>query len=267
MLTLDIPALFFGLYGLILGSYLNVVVYRLPAGIPTSYPASRCPRCLMPIRPWHNVPVLGWIFLRGRCRDCQTPISPRYPLVEATTGILFVLSWRTFDTVPEVLSALLFSCLMVVLGLIDLDHRALPDELTLSSVVLGIGASLVVGRGTLLELLAAALLGWCVLAVPSWIWSRWRGEVGFGAGDGRMLAGVGAFSGIEGVWLTLTLSCGLASVSWLLARGLVGASARGWLGTSGGGGVAVARGLVASLPFGSFMAVSALVTQFTLGSP
>ena len=160
MLNFDLPALVFGLYGLVLGSFLNVVVYRLPAGIPTSYPASRCPRCLMAIRPWHNVPVLGWIFLRGCCRDCGVRISPRYPLVEATTGLLFLFAWRSFDTLAEVLSSLLFSCFMVVLGLIDWDHRGLPNELTLPAIVLGIGASLAVGRGSFFELVAAAVLGW-----------------------------------------------------------------------------------------------------------
>lgn len=272
MPTFDLPALIIGLYGLVLGSFLNVVVYRLPAGIPTSYPSSRCPRCLVAIRPWHNVPVLGWVLLRGRCRDCGCAISARYPLVEAMTGILFVLSWKRFDTLVEVLSALLFSCLMVVLALIDLDHRALPDEITLPAIGLGL---LVAGSGVgapVSDRALAAFSGWLVLTVVSRAWERWQGEPGLGEGDGRMLAGIGAFLGSEGLWLTLTVASAMASACWLLAVAIDALARRGIPGVvSPSPRLARAMEIRArrvrekGLPFGTFLAVAALLVLFSEG--
>lgn len=272
MPPLDYPALLFGLYGLVLGSFSNVVIYRLPAGLSTVYPASRCPRCLAPIRPRHNVPVLGWIVLGGRCHDCGNPISPRYPLVEATTGMLFVLSWRQFDSLPQVLLAAAFASAVLVLGLIDLDHRGLPDSITRSTLVLGLVAGPVVGWLSWREAILAAALGWLLAEVPSFFWRKWRGEPGFGAGDGRMLAAMGPFLGVERLISTFVLALVLAAMVSMLAL-LAGAILARWPGCGnllGRGALwrsaaygRTARGRYGdTLPFGTILAVAALFVFF-----
>ncbi|MFC5382377.1 prepilin peptidase [Aquipuribacter nitratireducens] len=131
-----------GLVGLAIGSFLNVVVHRVPAGRSVVHPPSACPRCGNRIRPRDNVPVLGWLLLRGRCRDCGEPISPRYPLVELGTGVAFALvTWFVLDALAGerstlVLPALLYlAAITVALGLIDLDVRRLPDAIVLPSYV------------------------------------------------------------------------------------------------------------------------------------
>src|SRR3954467_9512054 len=122
-----------GIVGLVIGSFLNVVVWRVPRGESVVSPPSACPRCGHVIRNRDNVPVVGWLLLRGKCRDCDLPISPRYPLVEATTGLLFgVMAWR-FGFQVELVVYLFLSATGLALALIDIDTRRLPDVLTLPS--------------------------------------------------------------------------------------------------------------------------------------
>jgi leader peptidase (prepilin peptidase) / N-methyltransferase len=117
-----------GVLGLMIGSFLNVVVHRVPRGESVVSPPSACPRCNNPIRARHNVPVLGWLVLRGRCYDCGSPISARYPLVEAGTGVLFALAgWRFADDLVALSAYLVFAAVAVALALIDLDVRRLPN--------------------------------------------------------------------------------------------------------------------------------------------
>lgn len=123
-------ALMGGLLGLAIGSFLNVVVHRVPLGLSVVTPSSRCPNCESPVRARHNVPVLGWLMLRGRCYDCHTPISARYPLVEAGTGLVFALVGLRFAETPAALPAYwAFAALGIALSLIDLDVRRLPNAL------------------------------------------------------------------------------------------------------------------------------------------
>lgn len=125
-------AAFAGLLGLAIGSFLNVVAYRVPRGESVVSPPSACPRCGVEIRARHNVPVLGWLVLRGRCYDCAAPISARYPLVEAATGLLFALAGWRFADEPVLLAAyLLFAAVAIALALIDLDVRRLPNTIVL----------------------------------------------------------------------------------------------------------------------------------------
>ena len=125
--------------GAAIGSFLNVVVYRLPAGISLLWPPSRCPHCLHKLGKTENVPVLGWLWLRGRCRWCKTPISPRYPLVEATTGLLFCLLFWQFSLSLNTLAYWTFASWLLALSLIDLDTMTLPNPMTQSGLVVGLG--------------------------------------------------------------------------------------------------------------------------------
>src|SRR5690349_25025740 len=120
-----------GLFGLAIGSFLNVVIYRVPAGLSVVHPPSACPKCGQEIRNRHNVPVFGWLVLRGKCYDCKTPISPRYPIIELLTGLLFAaMTWRILDLdlAPAIPAYLYFVAIGIALTMIDIDHKRLPDK-------------------------------------------------------------------------------------------------------------------------------------------
>jgi leader peptidase (prepilin peptidase)/N-methyltransferase len=233
-----------GLVGLIAGSYLNVVIHRLPAGESTVTPRSRCPACHAPIRALDNLPVLSYLLLGGRCRDCRAPISPRYPLVEALSGALFAFAVARFGWTLDALAAALLSALLVALAAIDLDHFLLPDRLTLPGLAAGLLLQPLLADGSLARGLQGALLGAGVLLLLAGLWQLARGVEGMGLGDVKMLAMIGAFLGVSGVVVTLVVSSFAGSVAGLalIARG------RG--------------GLASKLPFGVFLAVGGVVALF-----
>lgn len=235
-----------GLVGLVVGSYLNVVIHRLPSGASTVTPRSRCPACGAPIRAFDNLPVLSWLLLRGRCRDCRAPISIRYPLVEAATGGLFAGAVAHFGWSFDALAAALLSSLLVALAGIDLDHFLLPDRLTLPGLAAGLALQPLLATGSLLRGVAGALVGAGVLLVLAGAWELARGVEGMGLGDVKMLAMVGAFLGIAGVVVTLVVASFAGSLAGLalLARG------RGGLGSKLPFGVFLAAGGLAALFFG-----------------
>lgn len=126
--------------GALVGSFLNVVIYRVPRGESLIHPGSRCPACDTPIRPWNNVPVLAWLWIRGRCRDCQARISARYPLIEAATALLFAAAVWRFGVTPSAAIAMLFVAGLVAAAGIDFDHRFIPDSISLGGLALGLSA-------------------------------------------------------------------------------------------------------------------------------
>jgi leader peptidase (prepilin peptidase)/N-methyltransferase len=237
-------------FGLIVGSYLNVVIYRVPLGISTVTPRSRCPACGAPIPAIDNLPVLSWLLLRGRCRACGNPISARYPLVEAATGLLFAVCLIAFGPAPETAVAALFGCLMIVLALIDFDHLILPDRITWPGIALGLlsRAGLIWIRGlpwaAMRDPIAGVLLGG---GLPLAIWAVWylvRKEEGMGLGDAKMLALIGAFLGWRGAlvaFFVAVLAGAVVGVALMIRRG---------------------HGLQMRLPFGTFLALGGLVALF-----
>ena len=251
LFIVDPLPLIFTALGLVVGSYLNVVAYRVPAGISTVWPGSRCPRCLLPIRPYHNVPVLGWVLLGGCCRDCRVPISPRYPLVEATTGLLFLLCVLRFRTPASVLIAAAFLALLLALALIDFDHRVLPRRLTLPGIAAAIAVAPWWQATTLAGSVIGAAVGWLLVAVPSALWSWRSGAAGFGAGDRHLAALIGAFLGWRGALGSFFLGCLAALLYWLLLR----LAAR--IPWPAGWRLRATRELRRGLPFGSFLALGA----------
>ncbi|MEO1404235.1 MAG: prepilin peptidase [Cyanobacteria bacterium J06635_1] len=132
-----LPAVFVFVFGAAVGSFLNVVIYRLPAGLSLLFPPSHCPKCENRLKPYDNVPVLGWLWLKGRCRYCRTAISVRYPLVEFLTGVLFFSVFGKFGWTFETIGFWVLVSWLIVLALIDLDTMTLPNPLTASGVVLG----------------------------------------------------------------------------------------------------------------------------------
>jgi leader peptidase (prepilin peptidase) / N-methyltransferase len=223
--------------GLCLGSFLNVVIHRLPRGQSLVRPRSRCPRCGHGIRPWHNVPVLGWILLRGRCVDCGLSISPRYPLVELAGGGLLLLAATGFPTPLHSLAAACFFLSLTAVLFIDLEHRIIPDEISLGGAAFG----LLLAHWTigLVPALAGAATGAGGLLLVSLAYRGLRHRDGMGMGDVKLAAMLGAFLGLPGVVLTVLLASLIGSV---LGVGMI-------LGRRGGGATA--------LPFGSFLAPAA----------
>jgi leader peptidase (prepilin peptidase)/N-methyltransferase len=251
------------LVGLCIGSFLNVVVHRLPqimwrewwrdtaefqlsdklawtpvfgaashpastfaqaaaaikeqlgklAPLTLSRPRSRCPKCGHQLR-WHeNLPVLGWLMLRGRCAACRTAISPRYPIVEAVTGALFAACAVKFGALPTTLLWCTAIALLVTMALIDLDTTLLPDSLTLPLIALGLVGSLAGWSGVpLQESVIGALAGYFILWLVSFLYMRLRGMQGMAEGDFKMLAGLGALLGWKALPSVILLSSAVGAL-------------------------------------------------------
>ena len=235
--------------GLVVGSYLNVVIHRLPRGRSTVWPPSGCPACGSLIPWWGNLPVLSFLWLRGRCRECRSPISWRYPIVEALVALLFVLCFFRFGPSWSWLGAALFSCLLVVLAMIDLEHLLLPDRLTLPGVALGwIVQPWLPWGGSWLDGVLGSVAGAGTLLALYGLWWVLRKVEGLGLGDVKMMAMVGAFVGLGGALTTLLIGTVLAA-SFAVTSMMFGRLS-----------------LQHRLPFGPFLAVGAAAAMFESGS-
>jgi len=243
--------------GACVGSFLNVVAGRLPEGRSVSSPPSACPHCKHPIRPWHNIPVLGWLILAGRCRDCAEPISVRYPLVEAGCAALWALIFVTLvpdaaaltDPVGVLLPLLgfeLFFSALLAISLIDADHFIVPDEISLPLIPLGIAATAMLHAAGLsttsfVDVTFGAIAGAGVmLAIRALGYTLFRREA-MGMGDVKLVAAVGAWMGLHPA-LFLTIFGG----------SVIGAVA----------GISVSlirRGRPPMLPFGPYLCAGALL--------
>ena len=228
--------------GLLVGSFLNVCIYRLPRRESVAWPASHCPSCRRALAWYENVPLVSWLVLRGRCRTCRTPISIQYPIVEAATGALFGAAYYWYGPTPLGIVRTLFGCAMIVLFVIDLQHRILPNVITLPGIAAGFVASLFLPPGWLSSLIGIAAGGGILFAIAE-AYYRLRGIEGLGMGDVKMLAMIGAVLGWPLMLLTLVLASFAGSV---VGVGLM-ASGRG--------------GMQAALPFGTFLALGALVAS------
>ena len=191
--------------GLCVGSFLNVVIHRLPRGTSVVTPPSACPGCGYQLRWYDNVPVLSWALLGGRCRKCRTPISIRYPIVEILTMAVFLVHWWVFGWSLLMVVRVAFGCALIALFAIDLEHHLLPDKITLPGIAVGLILSVVVPPG-LVEAVLGAILGWVVLWAIREAYYRYSGQEGMGGGDLKMLAMIGAFLGWKLVLVTLVLS-------------------------------------------------------------
>jgi len=246
--TVDIQVLLVALLvGLCIGSFLNVVIYRLPLGQSLVSPRSRCTKCGYELSWYDNVPVLSWALLGGRCRRCRAPISVQYPIVELVTGLLFVLvAWLT-PVGPLLVSRLILVAILVALFGIDLEHQILPNFITLPGVVIGLLFSLIAPPGWKDALIGAALGAGVLYGIAAAYYAV-RREEGLGMGDVKMLAMIGAFLGWKAVLVTLVLS----SFSGAAIGMALIAAQRG--------------GMKLALPFGTFLAVGALAAML-VGDP
>jgi leader peptidase (prepilin peptidase)/N-methyltransferase len=191
--------------GMVLGSFLNVVIARLPRGESIVSPPSRCPRCKKRILPWDNIPVLSYLLLRGRCRSCRKPISWRYPAVELTTGILLWLLAQRAEHPALLVTHAAFLLALVVVAWIDFDTRTIPDAVTIPGVGLGLAASLF-GPPGIVAALAGAVAGGVSLWLVGWLYERATGVPGMGGGDVKLAAMMGAFLGAGGVFGAIFLA-------------------------------------------------------------
>jgi leader peptidase (prepilin peptidase) / N-methyltransferase len=179
--------------GMVFGSFLNVVIARLPAEESIVRPRSRCPRCGHTLAWFDNIPVLSWIILRGRCRSCAQPISWRYPLIELLTGALFLACQRRFGWTPEFVSALVLVLVLVPLSFIDLEHWILPHELTWPGIAAGVVLSVPMGLPRVRDSIVGAVVGFLVFWAMEWVGEKIFKKEALGAGDKDLLALIGAF--------------------------------------------------------------------------
>lgn len=278
-----VPIFIVFIFGAAVGSFLNVVIYRLPAGLSLLYPPSRCPKCEQRLKPYDNVPVFGWMWLLGRCRNCKLPISIRYPMVEFSTGALFVAVFLMFGVTWRTPGYWIFVCWLLSLALIDLDTMTLPNSLTSSGLVLGwifqgwmryvesspslpvgleggvdsggVGAiASVLGFGGLggmmgefngvLSAMLASVLGLLLFDFVGIAGSRAFGKAAMGGGDAKLAAMMAAWLGLPALLLTTFLAAAMGAV--------IGSSA-------------LALGVLGPkqhIPFGPYLALGALFTLF-----
>ncbi len=237
------------LLGLIVGSFANVCIYRLPRRESVVAPPSRCPSCGTTIRARDNVPVLGWLLLRGRCRACRAPISPRYPLVEAVNGLLWLCLAVVRGPRLQTFVEMALVTALLVLGFIDLDHQILPDAITLPGVAVGLAASFLPDSPVRpLAALLAAAGGWLAFAAVAKAYHRLRGVEGLGQGDWKLAAMLGAFLGWQPMLLTILIATVAGTVVGLGAVALRG------------------RDMRHALPLGTFLGAAGIAVVF-FGDP
>lgn len=246
------------LFGLLIGSFLNVCIYRMPRDLSVVRPRSFCPTCEKPVAWYDNIPLASYVLLRGRCRHCRQPISIRYPVVEFLTAAVFFLALFLYGPSARAFKLCTFAALLIGLVFSDLEQRILPDEFTLGGVAAGIGlAGLVPFRGGFAMLFLPASLGprWIsvieaalVAAVSGgllWLigelYYRIRHRDGLGLGDVKMIAMIGAFLGLQGALLAVVLGSLLGSVIGLAYIYLARKDAASY-----------------ELPFGTFLGIAAL---------
>jgi len=254
------------LLGLIVGSFLNVVILRLPrmmeqswrrechefleqpaieeTPISLSQPGSCCPGCGTAIKPWHNIPVISWLLLRGRCAQCNMPISARYPAVELIAGALSGLAAWQFGFGFESASALILIWALIALTGIDLDTQLLPDNITLPLLWLGLAVNLLETWAPLPDAVLGAILGYGALWSVYWLFKLTTGKEGMGYGDFKLLGALGAWFGWQAVPLMILLSS--------------------FVGAALGIAILIAKrqGRDTPMPFGPYLAGAGLLTLF-----
>ena len=205
---------FSAVFGLVVGSFLNVVIARLPHGKSIVYPGSHCPKCKAPVRWYDNLPLVSWLLLlRGRCRNCRDPISIRYPVVELLTSLLFVACWSRFGWGLDLwFRDWPLMAALVAVTFIDLDLRIIPDEISLGGLVWGLATAFLDPRLGWSGGFAGASVGFLVFYGFAWLYWFLTKRSGLGGGDIKLLAMLGAFIGVAGIFSTVLVSSVLGSV-------------------------------------------------------
>ena len=245
--------LIFFLFGALVGSFLNVCIGRIPNGESIVTPPSHCPKCKTPIAFYDNVPLLSFLFLRGRCRSCRDPISPRYFIIELLTALLALALFHWFGFSFSFFVSFVFVAALIVISFIDLDVRIVPDVISLPGIILGLALS-VIGYfffrdgltivPTPISSLIGILVGGGFLLATAWIYEKFTGVDGMGGGDIKLLAMIGAFLGWPSIPVTLFIASLLGSVVGITCMVITGAGRR------------------LALPFAPFLCSGALIYLF-----
>lgn len=235
------------IFGLIIGSFLNVCIYRIPREKSIVNPPSSCPSCASPIKPWDNIPLISYLILAGKCRRCGEKISLRYPSVELINGLLYAAVWLHFGPGWQLPVLFAFVSAMVVITFIDLDFQIIPDVITLPGMIVGLAAAQFIlpdptGKSQLLGFVNS-IIGLLAGGISFYL-IAFLSRGGMGGGDVKMMAMVGAFTGWQGVFLTTLVGS--------LAGSLVGIALIVFKG----------KGRKTKIPFGPFLALGSLVTLF-----
>jgi len=231
-------------FGACIGSFLNVCIARMPVSESIVSPGSKCPQCGQAIHFYDNIPILSYLWLGGKCRGCRKPIPLRYPVVELLTGLMAALVLAYFGPTPDALIYFALICAFIIIIYIDLDHRLIPDIITLPGIVLGFLASFILEALTYMDSLIGLLLGGGILFGIAWGYYLLTGKEGMGGGDIKLLAMIGAFLGWQGVCFTIFI----ASLTGTLVGGLLMLFAR--------------KNLKFALPFGPFLSIGAIAYLF-----
>lgn len=244
-MPLPIPFYIFAfVFGAVVGSFLNVCIYRLPEDRSIVSPPSSCPGCGNRIRWYDNIPIVSWLVLRGKCRACKAPISWRYPLVEALNGLLTLLLFIKYGPSLPFLALFIFCSSLVVITFIDLDHQIIPDSISLPGIAVGFLFSFFLPWSGWLNSLLGILLGGGSLLLVAWGYEKLTGKEGMGGGDIKLLAMMGAFLG----WRSIPFI--------IFASSLVGSV----LGI--GAMIVTKRDGKLAIPFGPFLALGAILYIF-----
>lgn len=233
-----------GLVGLCIGSFSNVVIYRLPGRQSIVFPGSACRHCGHTVRWYDNIPLLGWFLLRGRCRDCQKPLGFQYPVVELLGAIAALASLWKFGLSLAGGVYFTFLCLLIIITFIDLAHQIIPDRITLPAMVLALLVAHFLPDFSLIQALLGLLAGGGVLWGIAAIYSRLTGVEGIGGGDIKLMGLVGALTGWQGALFTLFGGAVLGAV--------VGV---GLLAVKG-------KNMRTAIPFGPFLSIAAIIYLF-----
>ena len=243
LLTLWLTVVF-TLAGAAVGSFLNVCIGRIPEGLSIVTPPSRCPQCGHPIRFYDNIPIISFLLLGRKCRDCRGEISFRYPLIELLTAVFAWLLFQRFGLTPAFFTVFLFVCVLIVISFIDFDHQIIPHLLTLSGIpVFAVLAVLYMGL-TAIDVLLGVMIGAGTLYFVAVYYEALRGRVGMGGGDVNLLAMLGAFLGWKSLLFILLMSSLLGAFV-----GLVFILFKG-------------KDMKYAVPFGPFLCIAAVVYLF-----
>ncbi len=232
------------IFGAAIGSFLNVCIFRIPAEESIVKPLSQCPRCHHPIRIYDNIPIISFILLRGRCRDCGEKISWQYPLVELITAILALLLFMKFGLTLNFLVFFVFTAVLIVISFIDLEHQIIPDILSLPGIPIFFLAAIFIVKVPWLEAVIGLLIGggvlFCIAIIYEWITKR----EGMGGGDIKLLAMIGGFLGWKSLIFVLLFSS--------FAGAIVGIAAM----------ISKKQDMKYAVPFGPFLSAAAIAYLF-----
>jgi leader peptidase (prepilin peptidase)/N-methyltransferase len=232
------------LFGLCIGSFMNVCIYRMPAKLSIVFPGSSCPGCKTPIRFYDNIPVLSYIWLKGACRHCAAHIPFRYPVVEIMGGAFALLVYLKFGLTPQGALLYLFVVSLLIITYIDIDHQIIPDIISIPGIPIGFLASFAMPGISYIESLLGILIGGGSLYLVAWLYFVIKKKEGMGGGDIKLLAMIGAFIGWQGVLFTIFVASLVGTLSGILVM------------------LRRQKGLKLAIPFGPFLSIGAICYIF-----